>query len=263
MAQTPAPQAPEAKYVYCIIRSRDPRSFGPIGIGGRGDQVYTVHHEDLAAVVSDTPPQVYDPTEENALAHETVNATVMREFTVLPVAFSTVFGSEQDLIALLRNTTDALHDVLDKIEGKVEFDLRVFWDPERALAEVAAENEQVRQLVQQMSAGGGNAGYFGQIEAGSVVETALTERANAYIQEIYNLFRDVAVASRESEPIGAEMILNAAFLVQRADADKFVQRVEQIAANAQGRLVFRHTGPWPPYNFVNIRLKIDQGQQAA
>ena len=34
-AANPA-QAPEGKYVYCIVESKEPRSFGPIGIGGRG-----------------------------------------------------------------------------------------------------------------------------------------------------------------------------------------------------------------------------------
>ena len=32
-----AVQSIEGKYVYCIIESKEPRSFGPIGIGARGD----------------------------------------------------------------------------------------------------------------------------------------------------------------------------------------------------------------------------------
>ena len=72
------------KYVYCIIKSQDEREFGPIGIGEAAGRVYTVHHQDLAAVVSDTPIRIYDPTRENVLAHELVNETVMREFTVIP-----------------------------------------------------------------------------------------------------------------------------------------------------------------------------------
>jgi len=39
-------------YVYCIIESEEPRTFGKIGIGGRSDEVFTVHYRDLAAVVS-------------------------------------------------------------------------------------------------------------------------------------------------------------------------------------------------------------------
>src|SRR5215470_4125321 len=64
------------KYVYCIIESRDPLCFGPIGMGAAPADVYTVHDEKLAAVVSDAPPQVL--TRENVLAHERVNQNVMR-----------------------------------------------------------------------------------------------------------------------------------------------------------------------------------------
>src|SRR4051812_10055965 len=74
-------------YVYCIIESNEPRTFGKIGIGGRGDEVYTVHYEGLAAVVSQTPLKVYDPTRENALTHEHVNEVVMIDngFTPVPM----------------------------------------------------------------------------------------------------------------------------------------------------------------------------------
>ena len=49
-------------YVYCIIESGEPRTFGNLGIGGRGDEVFTIHYRDLAAVVSRAPLIVYDPT---------------------------------------------------------------------------------------------------------------------------------------------------------------------------------------------------------
>src|SRR5690349_11569776 len=103
-ASPDASTAAEAgKYVYCIIRSDRVREFGGIGIGG-GQRVYTVQHEDLAAVVSDTPIVIYDPTRENVLAHEFVNETVMKEHTLIPMSFGTVFRSEDDVTELLRST---------------------------------------------------------------------------------------------------------------------------------------------------------------
>src|SRR5205085_8245244 len=98
------------KYVYCIIRSDRQHDFGSIGIGG-GQRVMTVAYRDLAAVVSDTPIVIYDPTRENVLAHEFVNETVMREFTVIPMSFGTVFRSEDDVTELLRSTHQAFSDV--------------------------------------------------------------------------------------------------------------------------------------------------------
>ena len=32
----------EGKYIYCIIASSEAQSFGPLGIGGRGDELHTI-----------------------------------------------------------------------------------------------------------------------------------------------------------------------------------------------------------------------------
>src|SRR6202171_5923880 len=128
----------EGKHVYCIIRLDRSRECGEMGIGG-GARVYTVNHNDLAAVVSDTPVVIYDPTRENVLAHENVNETVMKEFTVVPMSFGTVFRTEGDVIQFLEHTADALRDVLKKMMDKIEFGLKINWETEAVLKQVEAE----------------------------------------------------------------------------------------------------------------------------
>src|SRR5689334_18202185 len=60
------------KYVYCIIQATDALRFGHIGIGADPAEVHTVNYRNIAAVVSDTPIELLDPTRENVLAHERV-----------------------------------------------------------------------------------------------------------------------------------------------------------------------------------------------
>ncbi|HEY5087777.1 MAG TPA: GvpL/GvpF family gas vesicle protein, partial [Gemmatimonadaceae bacterium] len=135
----------EGKYVYCIIRHQASRDFGDIGIGGSA-RVYTVHHAELAAVVSDTPIVIYDPTRENVLAHEFVNETVMREFTVIPMSFGTVFRSEEDVGQLLRSTYEAFTDVLEKMKDKIEFGVQIRWDRDRVVESIEQDNDEIRKL---------------------------------------------------------------------------------------------------------------------
>jgi len=52
--------------------------------------------------------------------------------------------------------------------------------------------------------------------------------------------------------------MNAAFLVERERAELFDRRVQEIAQRHEGKLSFRYTGPWPPYNFVTIRLQLER-----
>jgi len=112
---------PEGVYVYCIIESGDAKTFGHIGIGGRGDEVFTVRYRDLAAVVSRAPLLVYDPTRENALTHEHVQEIVMNEhgFTPVPMSFGTLFKTDNDTIEFLKDTYEALRDVLQKMKDKL------------------------------------------------------------------------------------------------------------------------------------------------
>ena len=56
------------------------------------------------------------------------------------------------------------------------------------------------------------------------------------------------------------MIMNAAFLVQRDQEPAFDRRIKEIASHFD-KLTFKYTGPWPPYNFVNIRLKLERAGQ--
>jgi hypothetical protein len=253
-----SPEGEPGKYVYCIIECKEPRTFGNDAIGGRGDEIYTVHHGGLAAVVSDTPVVLYDPTRENALAHEHANELVMKEFTVIPMSFGTVFRTKGDVIEFLKDTSDALRDVLSKMKDKIEFGLKVNWDPEIVLQEVETQNEEIRRLKEEILSNRLASTYFARMQLGRLVEQAMSERSDAYVREIYDHLRNSAIASRHNRTIGDKMILNAAFLVERDSAEQFDERVHEIAQQYEGRLRFNYSGPWPPYNFVNIRLKLER-----
>jgi hypothetical protein len=128
------------KYVYCVVHSEKSLTFGPIGIGIDPTEVHTVSFRDVAAVVSDTPIELYEPTRQNVLAHERVNETVMRNHTVIPMSFGTVFKTREDIHQLLRSAYDAFKDVLVKMEDKLEYGLKVLWDHERVVEALEREN---------------------------------------------------------------------------------------------------------------------------
>ncbi|HBU07999.1 MAG TPA: gas vesicle synthesis GvpLGvpF, partial [Candidatus Omnitrophica bacterium] len=60
----------EGKYIYCIIELNQSQSFGPLGIGGRGDELYSICFNDIAAVVSNSPIKKYPVSRENLIPHE-------------------------------------------------------------------------------------------------------------------------------------------------------------------------------------------------
>jgi Gas vesicle synthesis protein GvpL/GvpF len=253
------PQTESGIYVYSIVESAQPHTFGKIGIGGRGDEVYTVHFKDLAAVVSRTPLVVYDPIRENALTHAHVNEVAIEKgFTPVPMSFGTLFKTEKDIVEFLEDTYDALRDVLVKMKDKLEFGLKVNWTREEVMAEVDRDNEDIRRLKEEIVKKQQSSTYFARMQLGRMQEQALADKSDSYVRDIYEHLREAAIASRSNKPIGDKMILNAAFLVERDKASIFDQKVQEIALRYEGKLSFRYTGPWPPYNFVTIRLQLER-----
>jgi gas vesicle protein GvpL/GvpF len=246
----------EGKYVYCIIKTETPLGFGPLGIGAEPTETHTVNFRDIAAVVSRTPMVVQDPTRDNVLAHQRVNETVMQKHTVIPMSFGTVFKTDDDIIELLRSAYDAFIDVLNKMQDKFEFGLKVLWDRDQIIREIEEEDEDIRRLKSEISSQKGST-YFARMQYGRLIDAALQARSERYVAEIFHGLRDVSVASRANKPIGDRMIMNAAFLVGRETEQAFDSRVKEIGQQYD-KLTFKYTGPWPPYNFVNIRLKLER-----
>src|SRR5688572_26204859 len=264
--RAPKPSLPSAdrsagrgRYVYCIIRSTQPLKFGAIGMDDQWPEVYTINFKDMAAVVSDVPIAPLDSTRENVLAHERVNETVMRDQTVIPMSFGTIFKTREDIVELLRSAYEAFADVLAKMQDKLEFGLKVLWDREEIVKAIELEDEDIHRLKSEISSQKGST-YFARMQYGRLIDSALQQRSERYVAEFLQRLRDVSVASRVNRAIGDKMIMNAAFLVQRDQEQAFDRRIKEIASHFD-KLTFKYTGPWPPYNFVNIRLKLERAGQ--
>jgi Gas vesicle synthesis protein GvpL/GvpF len=259
------PNAPETspgeggRYVYGIVETKEHLNFGKIGIGGAGEAVYGVNYQDIAAVVSKTAVAIFDPTRENALAHEHVIETVMKNYTIIPMSFGTVFRTDDDIRQVLKSIYVSLKDVLKQMAGKLEFGVKVNWDRDQIIDELQQHDEELRKFHQEIVRKQLQSTYFARMQLGRMIDKALAERATLYVREIYEALRSCCVASRDNQPIGDKMIMNAAFLVERKREAEFDAVVNKLAKKYGKRLKFKYTGPWPPYNFVNIRLKLERG----
>jgi hypothetical protein len=261
--QPPVAASGEGRYVYGVIESKEGLDFGRVGIGGMGDAVYTVHYNEIAAVVSKTSVFIFDPTRENALAHEHVIETVMKQHTIIPMSFGTIFRTDDDIREVLRSIYASLKDVLKQMEGKLEFGLKVTWDRDRVIEELKSTDDEIHRFQQEITRKHLQSTYFARMQLGRMIDKALVERSAEYVREIYDALRGTCVASRDNKPIGDKMIMNAAFLIQKDHEVDFDAAVNRIAKKFGDRLNFKYTGPWPPYNFVNIRLKLEPAAGAA
>jgi hypothetical protein len=85
-----------------------------------------------------------------------------------------------------------------------------------------------------------------------MVENAMGEKREDDAGRILNCLTPISCRSRVNAPLGKQMIVNAAFLVEKAREGEFDGAVQQLDREMGERMVLRYVGAVPPYNFVNI-----------
>ena len=242
-----------SKYLYAIVRCRDPRELKTRGIGERGDVVHMIAHKGLAAVVSDSPVMEYDQSRRNMMAHTTVLEELMEEFTLLPVRFNTVapeIGAIEE--RLLEPRHDEFSQLIGQVEGRVELGIKAFWHDGMIFEEVLRENDSIRNMRDALEGKSVDGSYYERIQLGEKIEKAMIKKRWEDEEMILSRIRPHVHKSRSNKTIGDRMVLNGAFLVDEIKESDFDDAVQSLDQDLGSRMMFKYVGPVPPYNFVNI-----------
>lgn len=249
-------EAPAGKYVYGVIRSPKPPKFLTRGIDERGESVHTVHYKDLAAVVCASAIGEYEPSRRNMRLHTLVLEEAIREFTVLPVRFSTVAPSAEAVQErMLKQRYDELSRILDEMDGRVELGLKSFWYEGVIFREVVEEYAPIRRLRDSLVGRTSEETYYERIRLGELVEAAMRRKREHEAGALLVRLKPLARETRINDVLIDRMILNAAFLVERSRVAEFDEAVRRLDAEMGERVLFKYVGPMPPYNFVKIAIR--------
>lgn len=247
----------QGKYIYCIIKSSQPRTFGPRGIGGRGDELHTVCFNDISAVVSNAPIGKYRVSRENSLAHEKAIEEVMTEYATLPVRFATVAEDEEKVRRILEKEYDCFRDLLSDIEDKTELGLKAIFKEGVIYKQILEKYEDIRILKEKIAIFHPERSHYQRIKVGKMVEHALLNEKQMVKDEILNSLSPLAVEVKTSDTYGELMIVNATFLVEKAKEIEFDSGVRRLDDKYDEKVTFRYIGGLPPFNFVNVMINID------
>jgi Gas vesicle synthesis protein GvpL/GvpF len=245
------------KYLYCIIRGGDERTFdGVAAIGDSALPVYTVPYGALAAVVSDSPFERYEATRANLVSHERVIEAVMREQTPLPVRFGTIADPADavaDIQKLLDTRATEFDGLLREMDGRVEMGLKAFWRSDAIVFDqIVAEDAQIRALRDSLKRSPSGASQASRIRLGEMVKAALGRRRDAEAAKILAPLRSIAERVVENPVLLDRMILNGAFLVRRDREAEFDRPVAELDRERGEQIRLMYVGPVAPYNFVRI-----------
>ncbi len=208
-------KAKRGKYVYCVAPSNgEKRSYGNLGMDG--EEVYTISYKQVAAVVSDAKVKEYEPNPENARKHDQVIRKVMEDCTVLPMALGMVFKDKRTMLLVIRASYRAIKKSLDAFQNKVELGVKI------------------------------------------IVPQDQTDHADDHSfqkakSDILSSLSELACKTKEGRLFSDRLLLNASFLVQRDETEAFSKTLGDLDDKYRS-LEAKYSGPWAPYNFVNIKI---------
>lgn len=249
----------EGKYLYCVINESQERNFGPTGIGDRDDEVHTLCFRDLACVISSTPMTKYVISRENLIAHEKVIEEVMKDHTVLPVRFCTIATSTEEIRSLLMKRYQELKNLLRSMDNKVELGLKVFWqDMEGIFKEIGQTHKEIKSLKERLTKESTSPSLDEKVDLGKKVKGALEEKREAETDQILDVLSPKCVDLRKNKIVGDNMVLNCAFLVDKAHEIEFDDFIEDLSQKYKDRLRLKYVGPVAPFNFAELVIKWGQ-----
>ncbi|GHH93046.1 GvpL/GvpF family gas vesicle protein [Streptomyces capillispiralis] len=254
------------RYVYAVCRPfGTPLQAQLTGVGG--DPPRLVPHHGLVAVVSHVPEADFaeEPLRAHledldwltgvARAHQGVIDALTTVTTPLPLRLGTVFRDDSGVRTMIEAREESFLRTLERLEGRVEWGVKVYVEPERptdAPAEPAAKPASGRD-------------YLRQRRMRTKAQDDLWQRAETFATRLHETLSECAEDSRLHAPQNPALsgaagrnVLNAAYLVPRAESEEFVERVDRTKDGAPGIRV-ELTGPWAAYSFAGEETAGEEG----
>lgn len=244
-------------YIFCGIQTEEDDQFGEIVLEGEKRELFIIRYKDAAMVAADVPMKIYHPNKENLMMHQNAVSSVMKQNdTVIPVSFGNVFQSKEDVGVLLENLYPQFLKLFPEIKGKIEVGLKIIGKSDWLEAQ-ASENEQIGKMAEAVKGKSKAASYYERIQLGGAAQKFFVSLQQEMKQEIFKPLEESAVAAKANDPIGEKMLLNASFLIDRDKEDLFDQKVNKAYDKWKDKVEFNYSGPWAAYNFVNIKLTVE------
>jgi hypothetical protein len=213
--------------------------------------------EDVAAVVSAYPFEKVAVLRRNLEAHHRVIRELSRQTTLLPATFGHLCENQTEMAAVLPANRAAIRAELDRLAGKVEMGLKLVWDVDNVFEYFVSRDRALRQYRDRVF-GRSRVSLQEKLDLGAFFEKRLQQERQRLSAQILEALRPVCAEIREDPAQDENMVLHAAFLIERAREPEFEQAVYGAASLFDSHFALDYSGPWPLYHFVQLQLQLPQ-----
>jgi hypothetical protein len=250
-------------YVYGLMRTEEARELGSVGLEHEGApaRVYPVAVDGVAAIVSAWhPSRQVVPLRRHLEPHHGVIRSLIAGATVVPMTFGHVARSRRQLERLLRTNAEAIGVELDRLQDKVEMGLKVRWEVENIYQHIIEGDTDLAAFRDHVFADGNVAPPSEKIELGRRFEERLRGVRADLAERLVGSVQSGVLDVKSTPPADERVVADIALLIPRDRQPSLAARVREVAAEWPAEYAFEVTGPWAPYNFVELRLHGGAGE---
>jgi hypothetical protein len=248
------------KYLYGFAEGDFAPASGLLGLANAA--VHSVRFEDIAAVVSDHPVEKVSLLRKNLEPHHRVVREINSQATLIPATFGHISDTEEQILAVLRDNYPAIREELQRLSGKAEMGVKLLWDVDNIFDFFVSTDRELRNRRDRVF-GKSRPTLEDKLELGAFFEKRLKLERERLGNQIVEALRPVTCEFRLNAVAEEKMVLNAAFLIERAREKEFEAALYQAAGLFDSNFGLDYSGPWPPYNFVRLAIKLETAEAAA
>ncbi len=204
--------------------------------------------------------------QSRVLAHHRVLDALCNRMPLLPAKFGAVFRGLDQLLAYIAENENRFRANLSQVEGCREWGVKFTGSLEQARAAVCSAPEFAAREREIQEASAGKAFILRKKLTQAIedaAQSALTEAIGGLCEELAGLARAHSqVNSSDGRATADESILlcENAYLVEDSRRQHFLEVLSRPQHCSEGLgISARVTGPWPPYNFVSMSPRAEDG----
>jgi hypothetical protein len=251
---------PIGKYIYGIINSNTHESVGPYGISAC-KEAHFIPYQDIAAVVADSEIIDYTRMFKDALAralieHQKVIERIMSTgYSIIPMRLGTFAMDEAEVKDILSKGYVLIKEIIPKINDRIEIDVVAIWSDFTSVIKEAGEEKEIKDYKEKLLSSPKGITVDEQMKIGFMLKKALEEKREKNALKIQDILKSVSIDYRQHELMDDKMVVNLAFLIDKAKQKEFYAKVEDLNTEFAEKLNFRCVGPLPTYSFYSLEIK--------
>ena len=255
-------------YLYCATKTK-PSIFN---FDKAEIKAYPIYYQGVYAIASSVSPDEFSKDnleknlanikwlEEKAFLHEKVIEELMKDTTAIPFKFPAIFQSEENVEKLLKEHSAEFKTMLAELEGKEEWGLKIYCEPQEFKHLVTEQDESIKKIDAEIASSGKGKAYLLNKKREDLINDVLNKKISEDTKDSFDRLSKASIRTkinkllpREVTQKKVDMVFNSAFLISKKRLGEFNNILDYLKTKYSDKgLIFECTGPWPPYNFCDF-----------